>query len=153
MRCQLALFSAYRVDQYADPEGFKISLGAILEGFPDGVIKYVCDPRTGLQRRLKWPPTISEVVEACEEHQAYLAKMKAQRTARPLLDKPYEKPRAQPIMVFVAAEHPQYGTLIEWIRTAPHAAWEYYTAPDGRQGLRVAPDVLIGLGMMKKGAA
>src|ERR1700742_3387067 len=71
LRCQLALFSSYRIDQYADAEGFKNSLGAVLEGFPDEVIRFVCDPRTGLARRMKWPPTISEVVEACEEHEDY----------------------------------------------------------------------------------
>lgn len=123
----------------------------MLEGFPDEVITYVCDPRTGLQRRLKWPPTISEVVEACEEHQAYLAKVKAQRTARPFLEKPYEKPKAKPVMVFVATDHPQYGTLIEWAKTAPTSSWEYYKTDDNREGVRVDPHALIELGMMKKG--
>lgn len=67
MRCQLVLFSAYRIDQYGDPEGFKASLGAVLEQYPDDVIRYVCDPRTGVQRRCKFPPTISEIVEACDD--------------------------------------------------------------------------------------
>lgn len=66
MRCQLALFSAYRIDQYGDPEGFKASLGAVLEQYPDDVIRYVCDPRTGVQRQCKFPPTISEIVTACD---------------------------------------------------------------------------------------
>src|SRR5262245_36528057 len=71
LRCQKVLFSAYRADQYADPETFMASLGAVLEGFPDEVIIYVTDPRTGIQRRSKWPPTISEVITACEVHQDY----------------------------------------------------------------------------------
>jgi len=30
------------------------------------VVDYVCDPRTGLPRTLKFLPTVAEVVEACE---------------------------------------------------------------------------------------
>ena len=33
---------------------------------PD-VVQYVCDPRTGLPKTNKWPPTISEVHDACRE--------------------------------------------------------------------------------------
>src|ERR1700754_4486555 len=69
LRCQKALFCAYRTDQYADPEGFMVSLGVVLEGFPDEVITHITDPRTGIQRRLKWPPTLNEVIDACELHQ------------------------------------------------------------------------------------
>lgn len=67
LRCQRVLFSAYRTDQYPDPDGYMTSLGAVLEQYPDDVICYVTDPRTGIQRRSKWPPTISEIVEALDE--------------------------------------------------------------------------------------
>jgi len=145
IKCQIALFSAYRIDQYADADGFKNSLGAVLEGFPDEVIRYVCDPRTGLQRCLKWPPTISEVVEACEEHRAYLHRM---RTTKPLtrLSIPYEKPSSNFGKIFVAADHPRYGELI--------AAWKLQPfALDGRSGVLCPPELLINMGMMKRGAA
>ena len=66
LRCQRVLFSAYRTDQYADPDGFLTSLGAVLEQYPNEVIIYVTDPRTGVQRGQKWPPTIAEIVEACD---------------------------------------------------------------------------------------
>jgi hypothetical protein len=150
IKCQIALFSAYRVDQFADPEGFKNSLGAVLEGFPDEVIMYVCDPRTGLQRRLKWPPTISEVVEACEDHIDRLKRLRTERRAA--IVRPYEKPQARPIMVFVTPDHPQYGKLVEWAKTAPDGSWMYWKA-DQREGMRVLPDALVELGMMRKGAA
>lgn len=68
----MVLFSAYRIDQFGDPEGFKNQLGAVLEQYPDDVILHVCDPRTGIQRRAKFPPTISEMVEACNERVAEL---------------------------------------------------------------------------------
>lgn len=66
LRCQRVLFSAYRTDQYADPDGFLTSLGAVLEQYPNEVVIYVTDPRTGVQRGSKFPPTISEIVEACD---------------------------------------------------------------------------------------
>jgi hypothetical protein len=32
------VFSAYRIDQFADPDGFKTQLGAVLEQYPDEVM-------------------------------------------------------------------------------------------------------------------
>jgi hypothetical protein len=43
------------------------SLGAVLEQYPNDVIVYVTDPRTGIQRGCKWPPSIAEIVEACDK--------------------------------------------------------------------------------------
>lgn len=66
MQRQRILFSAFRADQYSDPEGYLTSLGLVLEQYPNEVIVYITDPRSGVQRHLKWPPTISEIVEACD---------------------------------------------------------------------------------------
>lgn len=60
------IFSAYRTDQYPDPDGYMVSLGAVLEQYPDDVVLYVSDPRTGIQRDSKWPPTINEIVTALD---------------------------------------------------------------------------------------
>lgn len=49
-----------------------VSLGLVLEQYPDDVVVFITDPRTGVQRHLKWPPTISEVVEACDNRIAEL---------------------------------------------------------------------------------
>lgn len=95
MRCQGALFSAYRTDQYADPDGFMASLGLVFSQYPDDVIEYVCDPRTGVQRGQKFPPTISEIVEACD---ARISDMKRReryqnwgKNEAPLLEGPREE--------------------------------------------------------------
>lgn len=114
-----------------------------MEGFPDEVIKYVCDPRTGLQRRMKWPPTISEVVDACEEHEQHLKRV---RTARPLqqLSKPYDRPSPNLGKIFVANDHPGYARLVG-------GSFQPY-AVDGRNGLMVPPEILVDLGMMKRSA-
>lgn len=60
------LFSAYRKDDYADPDGFLVQLGSVLETYPEWVVKQVTDPRTGIQRTAKFPPSIAEVTSACE---------------------------------------------------------------------------------------
>ena len=72
------------------------SLGMVLEQYPDEVIVYVTDPRTGVQRKSKWPPTISEIVEACDGRVAELARIDRfenfARIAGPaLLEPPREK--------------------------------------------------------------
>jgi len=141
LRCQAAVFSAYRIDQFADPEGFKNSLGAVLEGYPDEVIIYVCDPRTGIQRRLKFPPTISEMVEACDEHRAFLEKLRMQRPAfkerqsEPLLR---DRPQGYLASIFVPEGHPRYERLEEWAKSAKPMWWKYGNASDGRKGLWVS---------------
>src|SRR5450631_2209684 len=73
---QRILFSAFRSDQYSDPEGYLASLGIVLEQYPDDVILYITDPRTGVQRACKWPPTISEIVEACDRRMQDQARVK-----------------------------------------------------------------------------
>jgi hypothetical protein len=105
LRCQRIIFSAYRTDQYSDPEGYMASLGAVLEQYPNEVIVYVTDPRTGIQRKSKWPPTIAEIVGACDERAAHLRDMERyanwgkgntplqieDRSVRPTLDQMKEK--------------------------------------------------------------
>lgn len=41
-------------------------MAAILSEYPQEVVDFVCDPRTGLPRTLKWLPTIAEIAEACD---------------------------------------------------------------------------------------
>jgi hypothetical protein len=62
------LFSAYRIDQYSDPDGFKLNVGLVLEQYPAETIRFVTDPRTGVQRRHDWPPSVKNVVDACDQH-------------------------------------------------------------------------------------
>ena len=69
------LMSSYRKTDYQNPEGFIATLGAILEDYPSEIVEYVPDPKTGLQRRCKWPPTPAEVVEACAAEIAWRTKI------------------------------------------------------------------------------
>lgn len=152
----MAVFASYRIDQFADPEGFKVALGAVLEQYPDEVIAYVCDPRTGIQRRSKFPPTISEMVEACDEHRAFLEKLRKQRPAfkerqpEPLLR---DRPQGYLATIFVPEGHNHYEQLTEWAKDAKPMWWKYGTASDGRRGIWVsrfawegAPEITFGEG-------
>lgn len=148
MRCQLAVFSAYRADQYSDPDSFKISLGAVLEQYPNEVITYVCDPRAGIQRRSKWPPTISEMVEACDDHREFLARQRAprpsfsERKPPPLLQ---AWPQGCMAQVFVPEGHARYASLCERAENSNPIWWKYGKASDGRQGIWVSHHFWAGL--------
>jgi hypothetical protein len=83
-RIQL-LFSAYRKDDYNDPQGFVMQLGAILEAFPVEVVEYITSPMTGIQRRLKFPPSLAEIVEACQAEMAHLEKVRKYSSMPPPL--------------------------------------------------------------------
>lgn len=65
-RCKI-LFSAYRKDDYADPEGYLVQIFIVLEQYPDKAIEAVTSPLTGIQRQLKFPPSIAEIVEECDK--------------------------------------------------------------------------------------
>lgn len=71
------LFSGYRLDQYADPEGFMAQCLAVLADYPEVVVLYVTEPRTGIQRTSKFVPSIAEIVKACDSRLDHLQKVAA----------------------------------------------------------------------------
>ena len=135
------LFSAYRRDDFSDPEGFVAQLGTILTDFPEEVVNYVTSPKTGLQRRSKWPPTISEVLSACEDHQDFLVKARKvrpvfqERLPSPLLR---DRPQGYLATIFVPDGHPRYENLVEWAKEAKPMWWKYGESSEGSQGIWVA---------------
>lgn len=118
-----------------------VSLGAVLEQFPDEVITYISDPRTGIQRRSEWPPTISKVVDACEQHQDFLAKLRTSRPAfmerkpEPLLR---DQPQGYRATIFVPESHVRYAKLVEWTKEARPIWWKFGVSSDNRKGLWVS---------------
>lgn len=119
------------------------SLGAVLEQFPDEVIVYITDPRTGIQRRSKWPPTISEVIEAAEDHQQHLHRL---RTARPLIVDRLPPPILRDLppgslaQIFVPDGHHRYAGLVAWSSEADNRYWKFGKSSDGRSGIWVSYD-------------
>jgi hypothetical protein len=85
------LLSAYRKDDYSDARKFVVQLGMILERYPPEVVEYVTDPMTGIQRRQTFPPSIAEVVSACEAEVIHREKISRYRSMPP----PVSLPRAQ----------------------------------------------------------
>lgn len=65
------MFGCYRKADANDPETYAAGVAAILSEYPPEIIDYVCDPRTGLPRRLKWLPTMAEIAEACDARVEY----------------------------------------------------------------------------------
>jgi hypothetical protein len=63
------VFGSYRRDDFADPESFLVQLGVVLERYSDAVIETVTSPLTGIQRECKFPPSIAEFVEFCDDAQ------------------------------------------------------------------------------------
>lgn len=69
------LLGCYRTGEANDPETFGAAVAAVLSAFPLEVIRYVCDPRTGLPGTSKWMPNPAEVKAACEDRVRWLAKI------------------------------------------------------------------------------
>ena len=95
----LTLLGAYRSSDVDDPQVFVSNCIAILTGYSEEVAAAVCHPRTGIQRRLKWPPTVAELVEACDREAGEIANRERRALLnrhRVLLDTPFGlKPEAE----------------------------------------------------------
>lgn len=62
----MILVGSYSRARAHDPETYADAIAATLAGYPREVIQRVTDPRTGIQRTLKWLPEVADVVEACD---------------------------------------------------------------------------------------
>jgi hypothetical protein len=140
------VFSAYRRDEFADPEGFIAQLGAVLEGYADEIIVAVTSPRTGIQRRLKWPPSIAEMAEACDAEAGRLeTQRRYSQMPRPNFDRTRLPPDTRPgrlANVFVPADAPQYAKALELAKTAKDSDWKT-DDPEGRPGIWVSYNLLF----------
>lgn len=92
-----------------------MQLGVVLEGFSDSVIVAVTDPRTGLQRRAKWLPTIAEVVEACEaEANAQATRARYDAMPKPRrIERIIDRSPGRRANVCVYRDAPQYPAMFE----------------------------------------
>lgn len=61
------LFGCYRKAEANDPEILSAAITATLAEFPEEIIEYVTDPRTGLPATSKWVPSVFEVREVCQK--------------------------------------------------------------------------------------
>lgn len=117
-----------------------VQLGAVLSEFSDEIVVFVTSPKTGIQRRSKWPPTISEVLDACERHQDYLRKLSERRPLIRRIEPPstLKRPPGYLANVHVPEAHPRYAKLAEWTKTADEKFWKFAPNSEGELGLWVA---------------
>lgn len=103
------------------------SLGMVLEQYPSDVIIHITDPRTGVQRHLKWPPTIAEIIDACDKRMQEKAAQKRfenwGRNEVPLLEAPRDD---RPTPDELKAKYGENWGLDQAPRRAPKKApdWE-----------------------------
>lgn len=110
------IFSAYRKDDFADPDSFVLQVGLVLERYPDGVIQEVSSPLTGIQRKSKFPPTIADLVEACDQEVARLARI--QKLSQLKLAPREPRVAQHRANVFVPIDAPQHAAMVERAKTA-----------------------------------
>lgn len=70
------MYACYRREDAADAATMLDAAAVVLANYPDEVMETVTHPVTGIPGRLKWPPNIAEIREACE---IALAPIKARR--------------------------------------------------------------------------
>lgn len=61
------LLSAYPTNEFDDPKAALASFIEVLSGYSDAIVQHVTSNKTGIQRRLKFPPRLAELVAACDE--------------------------------------------------------------------------------------
>ena len=142
-RAAKVLFSAYRRDNYADPEGFVVQLGVLFEKYNPEVIDAVTDPRSAhaLQLTHKFPPTLAEIKEACDQEAERRFKIaRASNQPRPQLNRYYAPAPKFPgcrANVFVHADAPQYPMLLERSQSPGVDECDWREDDRGRAGIWV----------------
>ncbi len=127
------VYGAYRKDDFADPDSFLAQLGMVLERYPDEIIRHVTSPITGIQRRSKFPPTIAEVAEACDNEVARVERIQRLGALRTAPREPrVTQHRAN---VFVPPYAPQYADMVERAKTGDPREWRF---DENRPGIWVA---------------
>lgn len=62
------MFGCYRRGDANDPERYAAAVAAVLSAYPEDIIKFATDPRTGIATRYpKFMPNAGEVRQFCEE--------------------------------------------------------------------------------------
>lgn len=128
----------------------------VLQEFPQSVVEFATDPRTGIQGTEKFRsfmPNSGEVRAFCQAEMRRIAE-----SARPIHKAPncrYVPPARSPgsrANVFVPADNPVYAQLVAWSRgkDADECGWLMCT---DRAGIFVSLNVLQNMHVVRKTAA
>jgi hypothetical protein len=138
------LLGCYRRDEAADPDTYVQAITLVLSEYPEVIVNYVTDPRSGVQTRGKFKfvmPNAGEVKEACDEEMVRIHSMQ-QPWRKRNENRPYEKPPNIPgrrANIFVHPNAPQYENLIAWKDGADPLDWKWDAS---RTGIWVALSAL-----------
>lgn len=61
------MYRFYRRSDAFDPEIFSVGAAAVLEEYPRDIVDFVTDVRTGMPSRMKYPPEVKDIRDACNE--------------------------------------------------------------------------------------
>lgn len=106
------MYACYRREDAASAETMLDAAAVVLAQYPDEVMERVTHPVTGIPGRLKWPPSIYELREACEAELAPVeaAKSRADQAERQLAEREqYEKTRAEIARMSIDELKAKYG--------------------------------------------
>ncbi len=140
------LFGCYRGGDANDPVTYSTAVTAVLTCFPEHVVEYVTDPRTGIPSAEQWLPSVAVVKRACIVRQSYLERLadfdrrfgnRRPATVLPAFDK--TRP-GRPANVFVHTTRRISALIGGASKTADPADWKFDER--GRAGLWVASGLI-----------
>lgn len=145
------LCACYRKDEATDPEIYATAMAAVLSEYPDDIVEYITDPRTGLPIKCKTLPTVKDVHDACigiirsrqiaEERMSRTAEQLRQREEgrrepynprvaqglRDLADDLRLKQRKEPTQQGALDKlRVEFGAVVDEIPNAPEATWKRF---------------------------
>lgn len=149
-RAGKALCSGYRIDQFADSDGFALQCAVLFEKYDIAVVEHLTDVRNWncLQLRYKWPPTLQEISEAFDEetlHRDRVAKAAHQSRKAKLAIPARDSYPGCRCNVFVHAEAPQYAIVRAWSETDEADTRDYMEDANNRPGIWVALYIFVRL--------
>ena len=141
VRCGKRLTKSYRRNEI--PEDYAATLAGIFSAYPDEVIEFVTSLETGIQRRCNFFPTVKELVDACNEHHAYLMRKHRMENFGRILGPPEPAgapPEERPTLEELKAKYgPNWGIEQDKPKpknVKPAPSWneiaEFYQANPGR---------------------
>jgi hypothetical protein len=77
------MLACYRKTDANDPEIYGRAVVAVLMRYPPDTVMAVTEPATGLPSKVKWLPTIAEIVEACDDTPAVRQQRRVQKVLAP----------------------------------------------------------------------
>lgn len=146
-RCAMDLFGGYQRDKFADPGSFAAQALMMFEQYELAVCEYLTDPRNrdALQHRHpKFPPTVGEIRDACEDRTKTLETLR--RPTTKFLPRPYVPPLRSPgcrANLLVLREAPGYDAVENVVSSGELDECDWARDP---RGIRIALNIWQNLG-------